>query len=244
MNTNELIKAILTATANNLPEEYAPVADAMTTADTENWSKDQAGEILDLAEEIRNHIIKTETEKAIEGLTDETEIFRAKGFVEAKYINGGAQWQQILRAITNCNTIHDSEYNGNLNFLLENLSLEDVTTGEYVEEFEELLLRDFRWTVDIDRISRKYKLHNGTAEEVQELQEKAAEIKASVDAKIAGGKAVWRKLNGEWLIYGKNLVEGTNVVVEKKNGEKKTVGVLEIVKTDGDCAWATTRKSW
>ncbi|NMW65968.1 hypothetical protein HHJ78_10780 [Mobiluncus mulieris] len=244
MNTNKFIKAILIVTANNLPEEYAPIADAMLAADTENWSKDQAGDILDLAEEIRDRIIKTETEEAAEGLIDELEIFRAKGFVQAKYINGGDQWQQILRAITNCNAVHDGEYDGNLIFLLENLSLEDVTTGEYVEEFEELLLRDFRWTVDIGRISRKYKLHNGTAEEVQELQEKAAEIKASVDAKIAGGKAVWRKLNGGWVIYGKNLVEGTNVVVEKKSGEKKTVGVLEIVKSDGDCAWATTRKPW
>lgn len=244
METNDLIKAILTVTAENLEGEYAELQPLLASVDCENYSKSQALEIFETAEDIQARLMQKDLEEALDGITDEAERYRRKGYVQAKYINGSEEYNRIRRALTNCNAVSRGEYSDGIQFLLDNLSFEDVTSGEYTEEFEELLLRDFRWTVDTSRIARKHAALTGTQEDAQTYRQKTAETKASIEAKVSEGKAVWRKYNGEWVIYGKNLAEGSNATVVKRSGETRTVGVGSIIKTDGEHVYATTCKAY
>lgn len=61
-------------------------------------------------------------------------------------------------------------------------------------------------------------------------EKKRAEKKAAIASKVEEGGAVWRKVGPEWLIQGKNLVEGENVIVTTRKGQTKKVGVKQVVK--------------
>lgn len=69
-------------------------------------------------------------------------------------------------------------------------------------------------------------------------EKKQAEKKASIASKVEEGGAVWRKVGPEWLIQGKNLVEGENVIVTTRKGQSKKVGILEVVKVINDVMFA------
>ncbi len=62
-------------------------------------------------------------------------------------------------------------------------------------------------------------------------EKKQAEKKAAIASKVEEGGAVWRKIGPEWLIQGKNLVEGENVIVTTRKGQSKKIGIKQVVKT-------------
>lgn len=69
-------------------------------------------------------------------------------------------------------------------------------------------------------------------------EKKQAEKKAAIASKIAEGGAVWRKIGSEWYVYGKNLIEGENVIVTTRKGKTEKVGILEVVKVIDDVMFA------
>lgn len=69
-------------------------------------------------------------------------------------------------------------------------------------------------------------------------EKKQAEKKAAIASKIDEGGAVWRKAGPEWLVYGKNLIEGENVIVTTRKGQTKKVGIKQVVKVIDDVMFA------
>lgn len=69
-------------------------------------------------------------------------------------------------------------------------------------------------------------------------EKKQAEKKAAIASKIDEGGAVWRKVGPEWLVYGKNLIEGENVIVTTRKGQTKKVGIKQVVKVIDDVMFA------
>lgn len=69
-------------------------------------------------------------------------------------------------------------------------------------------------------------------------EKKQAEKKAAIASKVEEGGAVWRKIGPEWLIQGKNLVEGENVIVTTRKGQSKKVGIKQVVKVIDDVMFA------
>lgn len=97
--------------------------------------------------------------------------------------------------------------------------------------------------------------HRYLIERVTEAEVKNAKLAAKVSKKKGEkeetiktaqeeGKVVFRKVNGEWVIAGINLVKGQTVTVSKKNGETEKVVVNEIVSTNGEVQTATFKKSF
>lgn len=96
--------------------------------------------------------------------------------------------------------------------------------------------------------------HRYLIERVTEAEVKNAKLAAKVSKKKGEkeetiktaqeeGKVVFRKVSGEWVIAGINLVKGQTVTVSKKNGETEKVVVNEIVSTNGEVQTATFKKS-
>lgn len=97
--------------------------------------------------------------------------------------------------------------------------------------------------------------HRYLIERVTEAEVKNAKLAAKVSKKKGEkeetiktaqeeGKVVFRKVSGEWVIAGINLVKGQTVTVSKKNGETEKVVVNEIVSTNGEVQTATFKKSF
>lgn len=97
--------------------------------------------------------------------------------------------------------------------------------------------------------------HRYLIERVTETEVKNAKLAAKVSKKKGEkeetiktaqeeGKVVFRKVSGEWVIAGINLVKGQTVTVSKKNGETEKVVVNEIVSTNGEVQTATFKKSF
>lgn len=97
--------------------------------------------------------------------------------------------------------------------------------------------------------------HRYLIERVTEAEVKNAKLAAKVSKKKGEkeetiktaqeeGKVVFRKVSGEWVIAGINLVKGQTVTVSKKNGETEKVVVNEIVSTSGEVQTATFKKSF
>lgn len=97
--------------------------------------------------------------------------------------------------------------------------------------------------------------HRYLIERVTEAEVKNAKLAAKVSKKKGEkeetiktaqeeGKVVFRKVNGEWVIAGINLIKGQTVTVSKKNGETEKVVVNEIVSTNGEVQTATFKKSF
>lgn len=97
--------------------------------------------------------------------------------------------------------------------------------------------------------------HRYLIERVTEAEVKNAKLAAKVSKKKGEkeetiktaqeeGKVGFRKVSGEWVIAGINLVKGQTVTVSKKNGETEKVVVNEIVSTSGEVQTATFKKSF
>lgn len=97
--------------------------------------------------------------------------------------------------------------------------------------------------------------HRYLIERVTEAETKNAKLAAKVSKKKGEkeetiktaqeeGKVVFRKVSGEWVIAGINLIKGQTVTVSKKNGETEKVVVNEIVSTNGEVQTATFKKSF
>lgn len=76
------------------------------------------------------------------------------------------------------------------------------------------------------------------------VSKKKGEKEETIKTAQEEGKVVFRKVNGEWVIAGINLVKGQTVTVSKKNGETEKVVVNEIVSTNGEVQTATFKKSF
>lgn len=98
-----------------------------------------------------------------------------------------------------------------------------------------------RWA--ISRIRQAEAADAKLAARITQKHEQAqAERQDRIDQVLETGQAVWRKVNGTWLIQGKNLTVGQIVTVTRRSGDAETHKVDSIVTTDGDVVTARSHR--